>query len=374
MRIMFIIYSLSGGGAERVTVALANHWVDARHEVTIVLLSAADGDDGQAYAVDDRVSIEPLGLDTRSSSVAAALVANRRRIAAIGSVLRSRRPDVVVGMMSTPSILLALARAPRSALRIGTERIYPPFSDLSPLWRAARPLAYARLDAVVAQTEQAADWLRTRSFARRVEVIHNPILEGGRSGPEVSPPSLLPPQSRLLLSVGRLAPQKQFAELLRTFDALARTRPDWHLVILGHGEERDLLEARRRASACAERIHLLGRIANVETWIGRADLFVLASSFEGFPNALLEAYCAGAACVAFDCPTGPSTILTHDEDGILVAPNDFAALTDALGTMMDRPVAREALGARALAGAGRFEIAAIAARWEALFTDLAAHP
>ncbi|AWN40546.1 glycosyltransferase family 4 protein [Methylobacterium durans] len=370
MRIMFIIYSLAGGGAERVTVALANHWVDARHEVTIVLLGAADESDGRAYVVDSRVSIEPLGLNTRSSSFVAGLVANQRRIGAIGSVVRSRRPDVVIGMMSTPSILLALADAPRGAIRIGTERIYPPFSDMSSLWRMARPLAYARLDAVVAQTEQTADWLRSKSFARRVEVIHNPILQGGRAGPEVPPSSLLSPQSRVLLSIGRLAPQKQFAELIRAFGELARTRSDWHLVILGQGEERERLEACRAASACAERIHLVGRIANVEPWIARADLFVLSSSFEGFPNALLEAYCGGAPCVAFDCPTGPSTILTHDEDGILVAPNDFSALTESLGTLMDQPAARAVLRARAIAGAGRFEIAAIAARWEALFTDL----
>jgi glycosyltransferase involved in cell wall biosynthesis len=187
-------------------------------------------------------------------------------------------------MMTTAAALVALAKGPPGLLRIGAERTYPPFSELSPVWRVARPLAYGRLNAVVAQTEQAAVWLRTRTLARRIEVINNPLIEGGRAGPVVDP-GVLPGEARVLLAVGRLSAEKQYEALIGAFDRLASSRPDWRLVILGEGPQRDLLEQRRGAAVHGDRVHLLGRVANVDEWSARAQLFVMSSRFEGFPNA-----------------------------------------------------------------------------------------
>jgi glycosyltransferase involved in cell wall biosynthesis len=374
MRVLFLIYSLAGGGAERVTGGLANHWARAGHEVTVVVWGSSDKEAEQAYVLDERVTIEILNLGSEPSSLTAALAVNWRRISVIGSVLSARRPDVVIGMMTTASVLLALAGGARDMIRIGTERTYPPLAPMSRAWRLARPIAYARLHAVVAQTEQAADWLRCWTAAQRIEVINNPVIEGGRAGPVVSPISLIPAGARLLLAVGRLVPEKQFDGLIDCFGELARTRPDWHLAILGEGSERERLERRRADSACPECIHLVGRVANVDAWLAHADLFVMSSRFEGFPNSLLEAYCAGVPCISFDCLTGPSTIINNGEDGVLVEPNNFPKLAKALGRLMDHRAARWKLAAAAVVRAGRFEISAIAARWEALFVDLGEHP
>jgi glycosyltransferase involved in cell wall biosynthesis len=275
MRILFLIYSLGGGGAERVTCGLANYWARAGHAVTVVVWGASDKEDEQTYALDESVTVETLNLGSAPSSFIAALAVNRRRIAVIGSVLKARRPDVVIGMMTTASVLLALAPGARDMIRIGTERTYPPLATMSRVWRVARPFVYARLDAVVAQTEEAAEWLRCSTFAKRIEVINNPVFKGGRTGSVVSPTSLIPTDARVLLAVGRLTPGKQFDGLVQCFDELARTRPDWHLALLGEGGERERLGRLRAASNCADRVHLVGRVANVDAWLARADLFVI---------------------------------------------------------------------------------------------------
>lgn len=371
MRILFLINSLGGGGAERVTAGLANHWARAGHEVVVILLGAADGDAGSAYLLDQRVTLEALGLGAQSASALAGLAANRTRLAAVTRALARHRPDVAIAMMTSTSVLLALAGAPRGMARIGAERTYPPFAETSRLWRTARALAYGRLDAVVAQTEQAAAWLRRHTLGRRVEVINNPVLQEGRAGPHVAPDAVVPAGTALLLAIGRLSPEKQFEALIGRFGALAASRPDWRLTILGEGGERERLERARTDSGCADRIALVGRVANIDQWLDRADLFVMTSAFEGFPNALLEAYCAGVPCVSFDCLAGPSSIILDDgADGLLVAPDDFGALGAALGRLMDDPGLRGELARAALERAGRFKLESIAARWETLFASL----
>lgn len=372
MRICFLIYGLGGGGAERVTVGLASHWARSGHDVTIVAWGATGAGSEQAYTLDPRVRVEWLGLGADAQSRQDALIANWRRLAAVRTMLNVHRPDVAIAMMHTSSVLLALAPGQKDTIRIGTERVYPPFSETSLLWRLARPLAYRRLAAVVAQTIESGDWLRRRTLARRVAVIANPYQCQGRTGPDIAPSSLLPRGSKLCLAVGRLSWQKQYDRLVEVFAEVAAPRPEWHLCILGEGSERAQLERIRASTACPERIHFVGRVGNVEKWLEHARIFVMSSRYEGFPNALLEAYCSGVPSISFDCPSGPSTIITSGEDGILVKGGDFQSLGVELGSLMDNGQLGYQLASRAASRAGKFSVAAIAGEWEELFQDLKA--
>ena len=81
-------------------------------------------------------------------------------------------------------------------------------------------------------------------------------------------------------------------------------------------------------------ILLPGRVGNIGEWYNIADLFVLTSEFEGFPNALIEAMSYGVPAVSYDCETGPSDIIRHDIDGILVSNGDMLALKNSLKKLM----------------------------------------
>ena len=72
----------------------------------------------------------------------------------------------------------------------------------------------------------------------------------------------------------------------------------------------------------SNRINLPGSVGNISEWYERADLFVLSSSVEGFPNVLLEAMTYGIPCVSFDCDTGPRDMIQNGINGLLVNPSE----------------------------------------------------
>ena len=138
-------------------------------------------------------------------------------------------------------------------------------------------------------------------------------------------------------------------------------------MILGDGAERGRLQAAIGGYHLNDRVSLVGRVGNVADWYHWADLFVMSSLFEGFPNVLVEAMAHGLPAVSFDCKTGPSDIIRHQVDGLLVPDGDMAAFQYALAWLMADKTAREAYAERAKDVRDRFSLENVAALWEALF-------
>jgi glycosyltransferase involved in cell wall biosynthesis len=119
-------------------------------------------------------------------------------------------------------------------------------------------------------------------------------------------------------------------------------------------------------------VQLPGVTKSPGAWLEAGDIFVLSSRFEGFPNVLVEALAGGLAAVAFDCPWGPSSIVTHGKDGLLVPPADIEGLAQALGRLVTDSELRRGLAAAAAETADRFSLPNILARWDAAFATAAA--
>ena len=139
----------------------------------------------------------------------------------------------------------------------------------------------------------------------------------------------------VILGVGRLAAQKDFAMLLRAFAEAASER-DLHLVILGKGPERAALEFEARDLGIASRVFFSGFVPNPEAYLRRARVFALSSRNEGFPGALIEALEAGAAIVSTDCPFGPREVLDEGRWGQLVPVGDAHALARGILAELER--------------------------------------
>ena len=363
--ILFLIQSLGGGGAERVTANLANHWAKAGWTVTIVTIAGLHED---VYDLDPRVRRIAVDLASDSRSVMAGLRNNLRRVAAVRRTMRQLKPDVALGIMSTASCLLALAGPEKACIRIGTERIYPPLLPLGRIWEKVRQRSYGNLDAVVALTSEGATWIKTHTNARLVPVIFNPVpLPLPTGDPVLRPDATFDPKRQVLLSVGRLSEQKAFDRLIHAFARLAPEFPDWDLVIVGEGPLRPALTALSQELGLQGRLHLPGRAGNIADWYQSADVFVLTSLFEGFPNVLAEAMAHGLPAVSVDCDTGPRDIISNGIDGLLVPQNNPEALVAALRHLMANDALRHEMGACAEKIRDRLRIEKIAEQWEELF-------
>jgi glycosyltransferase involved in cell wall biosynthesis len=218
--------------------------------------------------------------------------------------------------------------------------------------------AYAEAEALVAVSDGiAAEMAAFAAVPRqRVATVYNPV-----AGPELAAQAaaplahawLAPGQPPVILGVGMLKPQKDFATLIRAFARLRADRPA-RLVILGdtRGDGKDLayrdeLHALPASLGIAPDVLFPGFVDNPFAWMARAGCFVLASRFEGLANVVIEAMACGCPVVSADCPSGPAEILDGGAFGRLVPVGDDVAMADAVAATLDDPPPRAALLARA---------------------------
>ena len=168
----------------------------------------------------------------------------------------------------------------------------------------------------------------------------------------------------VVMAAGRLVRQKGFDLLLEAFAPLAREHPLWRLEVFGEGNQREALTARARELGLDDAVSLHPPTPTIGEEMARAGVYVLSSRFEGFGRVVIEAMSKALPVVAFDCPRGPGEIITDGHDGLLVAPEDVAALSGALRTVIEDEALRRRLAEAGPVTAQRYDLGPIAARWE----------
>jgi glycosyltransferase involved in cell wall biosynthesis len=369
MRVMLIIASMVAGGAQRVMCLLANRWARLGWDVTLVTLATPEGD---FYTLEASIRRIGLGLETDSAGVLEAIANNRTRVGALRRLIKEGAPDAVVSFQDRMNVVSLLAARGTGVPVVVSERTDPRKHPIGRPWNLLRRWTYPRAERVVAQTESVAEWLRGIVAPERIAVLPNPV-EAPQAAETRGLRGLagLSDDSYVVLGVGRLVPQKGFDVLVEAFARAAGNRPDWHLMILGDGPERERLMRLATELAISERFHLPGNVQGVGRYTGECDVFVLSSRYEGFPNALLEAMAAGAAVIATDCLSGPRDIVRSGTDGLLVAPDDATALANAIQRLMADEQVRRRLGAAGREVTVRFGFERIGAGWDALLAQVA---
>lgn len=320
--VALFIPDLSGGGAERVMLNLANGFAERGLNVDLVLQKQSGVYLDQ---VDERVEIHDLEAG--------------RALGAIGPLvhyLRHRQPDALISALGQMNLVAVLARwisTTRVPVLVTEHETFERGRDSGFVQRLFPRLARLLYPAatIAAVSEGAADSLAevTGLPRERINVLYNPVLTDDITGRFADPlPESAP--TPYVLAAGRLVGLKNFPLLLRAFAKIAAEKPDLNLVILGEGDDRAELETLRAELGLQERVSLPGFTDNPYPWLKHAAAFVLSSNWEGLPTVLIEALAAGVPVVATDCPSGPSEILEGGRLGRLVPVNDVDALATAL--------------------------------------------
>jgi glycosyltransferase involved in cell wall biosynthesis len=155
---------------------------------------------------------------------------------------------------------------------------------------------------------------------------------------------------RLLLFVGRLAPQKDLGVLLTAFAHVRVTHPDTRLLIVGEGPLRVELEAQAERIGLDDSVVFVGAVSYTEvpSFFAAADLFVLSSIYEGNARVLAEAAAAALPAVSTAVSGSPDTIV-DGATGRIVPVGDAAAFARAVNEMLDDPARLRRLGKAARA-------------------------
>ena len=367
MKVILFISSLSSGGAERVTVNLANYWVSIGWNITIITLRSKTKD---FYKINEKINRIDLNFKDDKRYLLNRIIKNILRIKNLRSYLKENKPDIVLSMMDSANLILSLSALGLKVVTVGSERIHPPEYPIGRIKSLIRKYLYGRLNAIVVLTEKTSKWISCNTNAKRIEVIPNPVILPIEKGePYVKPPKFTE-DTKILLSVGRLHDQKNFDILINTFSKNIQINNHWKLIIIGEGPKRTELETLIKYNNLSEYVILPGRAGNISDWYKIADLYMLTSRYEGFPNSLVEAMAHGLAVIAVDCDTGPSDIIRHNIDGLIVPKNNFPLLEKNMHLLMNDENKREIFSKSACNVNERFGILNIHNKWYKLFYEL----
>ncbi|TAN28945.1 MAG: glycosyltransferase family 4 protein [Castellaniella sp.] len=363
MRILFLVSSMHGGGAERVAATLASAWTRRGDEVTLVSCYSGRGRCDQQ--LDPGVRLLWLADRVRGP----AWLRPVSKLLALRALAGELRPDRVVSFLTNVNVTALLALFGTGLPVVVSERTDPAHGAIlleRPL-RWLRRLTYPWARCVVVQTQQSVPHLQqVAPGVRRIAVIPNPLPDGLPAVRTAEPQT----GRFVLAALGRFDPAKQFDRLIEVFAGLAEQFPDWDLWIWGDGPQREPYRQRVGALGLEDRIHLPGFSHRPWENLVAAHGFVLSSRVEGFPNALLEAMALGLPCVSTDCPSGPAELTRGGQDAALVPLDDDPAMARALSALMQAtPQARLASGLAAAASVRtRYGQTAILEAWDAAWS------
>ena len=331
------------GGVERWSLYLADGFIRAGHQVTLLANAPADKLPPHPE-LNPQVQIVPLGQRKLlaawrgrrwlSKVRPEVLLSGSHRFNLMADAMRGKRQQPVWICAIHENLSMAAAQAaPKRRARRGTEL-----------------LRTNRADALVAvshdvQRDAAAAW---RLQAEKLLTIYNPIVDDAWLASAAGPsphPWLEDASVPVITTAGRLTEQKGLDDLIDAFARLRARRP-CRLLVLGEGKLRAALQARIDELDVAEDAALLGHLDQPAAAIARSQVFALTSRWEGFGNVLPEAMSLGVPVVATDCPSGPREILEDGQWGPLVPVGDVAAIADGLEQALMAPVDRQALALR----------------------------
>jgi glycosyltransferase involved in cell wall biosynthesis len=330
-RIVFVINSLEGGGAERVLSILLTHLAEPFQDKDVFLILLDKG----IIRYPLPTYIKRIDLDCRGSML--------RSILTLRRALRDISPHVVLSFLNRANCANILAARSLRYRCIISERVNTSthfgHSVRGRIHQAIIRKLYPKADKVLAVSRGVAAELQQHYgvLPDQLDVIYNPYDLERLTALSMQPTSLNI-EGRYIVSIGRLVPNKNFSLLVRAYHL---ANPAEKLVILGEGPEREKIQSLINALGLQDRIVLAGFIDNPYPIMRGACCAVFSSLAEGFPNAVAEAMALALPVIATDCDSGPAEILHdvihvhHDgpfkaEYGVLVPVNNLDAMTQAL--------------------------------------------
>lgn len=326
-RVMLASPSLSDGGAERVMLNVAAGLTQLGYDVDLVIKNDLPNN---RYEVPESLAVHNLD--------AGKLFETTRKLA---KRIKETKPDIVITALETLGFAAILAKCLSRHRPIVVPSVHTLLetsyreipSNHNKRYRSMVKRLYPFANHIIAVSKGVKNEILTLTKVKdsKVSVLYNPVITDDtlRSLDQPVEHPWFGSDKVVAVAVGRLARAKNYPLMLQAV-AEARKQINLHLIILGDGGLKDLLKEEAKALGIADYVDFRGFVPNPLSYVSKAEMFLLSSSWEGLGNVLIEALTTGTPIISTDCESGPREVLEGGKWGTLVRPDDVDSLANAI--------------------------------------------
>ncbi|QLG46700.1 glycosyltransferase family 4 protein [Costertonia aggregata] len=365
MRLLYIVNRIDGpGGLERVLSIKASYFAEQyTYDVHVVTLNQKETD--LFYDFSSRINFHNINAKGNPVSY---LLQYRK---GIRKTIDRLEPDIVLvcddGLKGLFLPIITGKKYPMIYERHVSKSVEikkDKNSGLDKLWVNIKfrlmNFSGGRYDSFVVLTHgNAKEW-----HLKNIKIIPNPLS----FFPDKKQLSSL--ENKKVLAVGKHSFQKGYDRLLKSWQKVQESNPSWVLDIYGTIDKEQGLEALAEQLNISKTVNFYGPVKDIGQKYSESSLYVMSSRYEGFGMVLTEAMAYSVPCISFDCPFGPSDIIQHENNGILVENNDIAGLASAICELISDKDKRIKMGRQARKDVQQYLPEQIAAKWDLLFKNL----
>lgn len=362
LKIMFFLYSFSGGGAERTVLNILNNLDKTKFNPILVLGTKKDA----PYLENMSSEIKIINLETSRL---------RKSLLALRKCINQEKPDILFSTVNPNNIVLSIAkvfskqRRKKMILREANNRTES--GKVGILNKIITYITYNFIaDEIVALSKGVKDDLVTnfKISKNKISVIYNPVEVEFIKKKSAEPIEELKHSIdvKRIITVGRLVEQKDYPTLFHAIKKLKNQ--NIQLLILGKGVLEDKLKKMCQELGVQDKVLFLGFQNNPYKYISQSDLFVLPSKWEGFGHVLVEAMASGTPVISSNCNSGPFEIIEDNKYGVLFPVGDYMTLAKKIEEMLDDDNLRDQYVIKGYTRAESFSAQKIVKEYERLFS------
>ena len=322
-KILFIVPSLSNGGAEKVVAKVSSAITNKDYKVLILVFYSCDNQ----YTTDKKVEIINL---SNGFFVDYANISRINRLMKIRKIIKDYNPDAIIPFLNYVCIYTFISLIFSKFIKriIFTERNNPKFSNK--ILIRIKYLMQKFVKKIVVQNSGQQLLLSNNDIKKSV-IIPNPIddkyLEYKKEFSNIP---------KHIISIGRLSDQKNYPLAINAFNNVLKKYPNLLYHIYGKGEDKEKIESLIKELNLEGKVILEGFTTDINKIYENADIYLMTSNFEGMPNALAESLAVGIPSISTDCEFGPIDLIDNEDMGILVKEHSVEAVENALIHMIEK--------------------------------------
>jgi len=380
-KILFILPTLSKGGQERVASRLSFALPDSFEKFLIVFYK-----DRVDYPFNGKIIFLNLPLFKGPIKVFTKIIFLFTRIFTVRKIKKEIRPDFSLSFGPEANVVNVFSNLGLKKIRtiisvhtVESIHFQKYFFLLRWYYNVVMRIVYKLGDKIIPVSHWIAKDLieKFNASQEKIFVIHNlhDLKEINRASLEnLEEFKDLFLKNKVVISVGRLVPQKGFHYLIEGFKKVVEKHPETILVILGEGELKEELEKLIENLNLKNKVFLLGFQKNPFKFLKNSSIFVLSSVQEGLPMVLIEAMACALPVIATDCPGGNKEILDPDcnlkvekmrlgKYGILIPPKNPEEISKAISLLLENENLRKEYAKKSLERAKDFSVEKIIPKW-----------